>query len=152
MLAVGNDRQFAGFCGVAGLPELAADARYRTNAGRVANRGVLVPEIDRTCRQKTTRQWLDALALVGVPCGPINNLAEVFDEPQVRHRKMRFDLPHPQGGQVPQVRNPVLYSRTTLEYKDPPPLLGEHTQAVLQQELGISASQFAALRADGVVS
>jgi crotonobetainyl-CoA:carnitine CoA-transferase CaiB-like acyl-CoA transferase len=152
MLAVGNDRQFAGFCGAAGCPELAADERFRTNAGRVANRGVLVPEIDRLCRQKTTRQWLDALAPVGVPCGPINNLAEVFDEPQVRHRKMRFDLPHPQGGQVPQVRNPVLYSRTNLEYRDPPPLLGQHTQAVLQQELGVSASEFGTLRADGVVS
>jgi crotonobetainyl-CoA:carnitine CoA-transferase CaiB-like acyl-CoA transferase len=152
MLAVGNDRQFARFCGVAGLPELAADARYRTNAGRVANRATLVPEIDRLCRQKTTRQWLDALASVGVPCGPINNMAEVFAEPQVKHRKMRFDLPHPQGGQVPQVRNPVLYSRTTLEYRDPPPLLGQHTEAVLQQELGISASEFGTLRADGVVS
>jgi crotonobetainyl-CoA:carnitine CoA-transferase CaiB-like acyl-CoA transferase len=152
MLAVGNDRQFASFCGVAGRPELAADERYRTNAGRVANRGLLVPEIDRLCRQKTTRQWLDALASVGVPCGSINNLAEVFAEPQVKHRKMRFDLPHPQGGQVPQVRNPVLYSRTTLEYRDPPPLLGEHTEAVLQQELGISALEFGTLRADGVVS
>jgi len=76
----------------------------------------------------------------------------VFDEPQVKHRKMRFDLPHPQGGQVPQVRNPVLYSRTNLEYRDPPPLLGEHTEAVLQQELGISALEFGTLRADGVVS
>ena len=98
MLAVGNDRQFASFCGVAGRAELPADERYRTNAGRVANRGLLVPEIDRLCRQKTTRQWLDALAPAGVPCGPINNLAEVFDEPQVKHRKMRFDLPHPGGG------------------------------------------------------
>ena len=151
MLAVGNDRQFASFCGVAGKPELAADERYRTNAGRVANRGMLVPEIDRLCRQKTTRQWLDALAPAGVPCGPINNLAEVFDEPQVKHRKMRFDLPHPQGGQVPQVRNPVLYSRTNLEYRDPPPLLGQHTAEVLDQELGVTASEFETLRSDGVV-
>jgi crotonobetainyl-CoA:carnitine CoA-transferase CaiB-like acyl-CoA transferase len=151
MLAVGNDRQFLSFCAVAGLPALAADEHYRTNAGRVANRGVLVPEIDRLCRQRTTRQWLDALAPVGVPCGPINNLAEVFDEPQVKHRKMRFDLPHSLGGSVPQVRNPVLYSRTKLEYRDPPPLLGQHTQAVLQQELGVSAAEFETLRSDGVV-
>ena len=151
MLAVGNDRQFARFCGVAGLPELAADARYRTNAGRVANRGVLVPEIDRLCRQKTTRQWLDALAPVGVPCGPINNLAEVFDEPQVKHRKMRFDLPHPQGGQVPQVRNPVLYSRTNLEYRDAPPLLGQHTAEVLKRELGLAAGELQSLKTDGTI-
>ena len=151
MLAVGNDRQFDSFCGVAGRPELAKDERYRTNAGRVANRAVLVPEIDRLCRQKTTRQWLAVLAPLGVPCGPINNLAEVFDEPQVKHRKLRFDLPHPEGGSVPQVRNPVLYSRTTLEYRDPPPLLGEHTAQVLAEELGISASEFSSLRSDGVL-
>ena len=151
MLAVGNDRQFESFCGVAGRGELAKDERYRTNAGRVANRAVLVPEIDRICRQRTTRQWLTALAPVGVPCGPINNLAEVFDEPQVKHRKMRFDLPHPQGGSVPQVRNPILYSRTKLEYRDPPPLLGEQTAEVLAQELGISVSEFSSLRSDGVV-
>jgi crotonobetainyl-CoA:carnitine CoA-transferase CaiB-like acyl-CoA transferase len=151
MLAVGNDRQFESFCGVAGSPGLDADERFRTNAARVANRRALVPEIARLCRQKTTRQWLDALETAGVPCGPINDLAQVFDEPQVQHRKMRFDLPHPQGGQVPQVRNPILYSRTKLEYREPPPLLGEHTQAVLQQELGISASEFESLRSDGVV-
>jgi len=151
MLAVGNDRQFASFCGVAGRPELAADERYRTNAGRVANRGLLVPEIDRLCRQKTTRQWLDALAPVGVPCGPINNLAEVFDEPQVKHRKMRFDLPHPQGGQVPQVRNPVLYSRTNLEYRDAPPLLGQHTAEVLKRELGLAAGELQSLKTDGTI-
>jgi crotonobetainyl-CoA:carnitine CoA-transferase CaiB-like acyl-CoA transferase len=151
MLAVGNDRQFASFCSAAGRAELAEDERYRTNAGRVANRAALVPEIDRLCRQKTTRLWLAALALVGVPCGPINNLAEVFAEPQVKHRKMRFDLPHPAGGQVPQVRNPVLYSRSKLEYRDPPPLLGQHTRTVLQQELGVTALEFETLRSTGVV-
>jgi crotonobetainyl-CoA:carnitine CoA-transferase CaiB-like acyl-CoA transferase len=151
MLAVGNDRQFASFCSAAGRAELAEDERYRTNAGRVANRAALVPEIDRLCRQKTTRLWLAALALVGVPCGPINNLAEVFAEPQVKHRKMRFDLPHPAGGQVPQVRNPVLYSRSKLEYRDPPPLLGQHTRTVLQQELGVTALEFETLRTNGVV-
>ena len=151
MLAVGNDRQFESFCGAAGVPALARDERYRTNAGRVANRAVLVPEIDRLCRQKTTKTWLAALAPLGVPCGPINNLAQVFDEPQVKHRKMRFDLPHPQGGQVPQVRNPVLYSRTKLEYRDPPPLLGQHTRSVLQQELGINGAELDALSSDGVI-
>lgn len=152
MLAVGNDRQFASFCAAAGRPELATDERFRRNAGRVSNRAALVPDIDRLCRQKTTRQWLAALAPLGVPCGPINNLAEVFDEPQVQHRKMRFDLPHPLGGKVPQVRNPVLYSRSNLEYRDPPPLLGQHTQAVLKQELGISVSEFESLRSSGVLA
>ena len=151
MLAVGNDRQFAGFCAVAGRPELAVDERYRSNAGRVANRLALIPEIDRLCRQKSTQDWLAALSAAGVPCGPINDLAQVFDEPQLRHRKMRFDLPHPLGGTVPQVRNPVLYSRTTLEYRDPPPLLGQHTDEVLSKELGLTDAELAALRNDGVI-
>ncbi len=152
MLAVGNDRQFASFCAAAGSPELAADERYRSNAGRVANRATLVPEIDRLCGQKSTRQWLATLAPLGVPCGSINNLAQVFDEPQLKHRKMRFELPHPIAGRLPQVRNPVLYSRSQLEYRDPPPLLGQHTQLVLQQELGLSLSEFETLRSSGVVA
>ena len=151
MLAVGNDRQFESFCGAAGRPELVKDERFRANAGRVANRVVLVPEIDRLCRKKTTRQWLAALAPLGVPCGPINNLAEVFDEPQVKHRKMRFDLAHALGGRLPQVRNPVLFSRNTLEYSIPPPLLGEHTDAVLSAELGLSPAEILSLRADGTI-
>lgn len=152
MLAVGNDRQFEGFCGAAGVPALAQDERFRTNAGRVANRAALVPEIDRLCRRKTTRQWLAALAPAGVPCGPINDLAEVFDEPQVKHRRMRFDLPHPAGGSVPQVRNPILYSRTELEYRDPPPLLGQHTTEVLAEVLGLEAAELRALRAASVIA
>lgn len=151
MLAVGNDRQFASFCAVAGRPKLALDQRYRKNAARVANRALLIPEIDRLCRQKTTREWLKALAAVGVPSGPINDLAQVFAEPQVKHRKLRFDLPHPKGGKVPQVRNPVLYSRTTLEYRDPPPLLGQHTMEVLGQELGLSAAELKILKHEGVI-
>ena len=152
MLAVGNDRQFEGFGGVAGRPELGKDDRFRTNAGRVANRALLIPEIDRICRRKTTRQWLAALATVGVPCGPINNLAEVFDEPQVKHRKMRFDLPHPQGGSVPQLRNPILYSRTNLEYRDPAPLLGQHTTEVLAEVLGLGPEELEALRTGFVIA
>ncbi|MGH8135788.1 MAG: CaiB/BaiF CoA transferase family protein [Steroidobacteraceae bacterium] len=151
MLAVGNDRQFESFCGAAGRPGLAKDERYRTNAGRVANRAVLVPEIDRLCRAQTTKAWLAALAPLGVPCGPINDLAEVFDEPQVKHRKMRFDLPHAKGGQVPQVRNPILYSRTKLEYRDAPPLLGQHTRIVLQKELAISDAKLEIFKRDGVI-
>ena len=80
--------------------------------------------------------------------GPV---AQVFDEPQVKHRKLRFDLPHPGGGQVPQVRNPVLFSRTALKYRIPPPLLGQHTDEVLHQELGITADELRRLRSDGVI-
>lgn len=151
MLAVGNDRQFADFCAIAGEPALAADERYRTNAARVANRATLIPEIDRLCRAKTTSAWLAALAGAGVPCGPINDLAQVFEQPQVRHRELRFDLPHPLGGTVPQVRNPVHYSRTKLEYHAPPPLLGQHTVEIIARELGLTAEEVAALRSEGAI-
>jgi crotonobetainyl-CoA:carnitine CoA-transferase CaiB-like acyl-CoA transferase len=86
MLAVGNDAQFMRFCGAAGAPELAADARFRTNADRVAHRAQLVPQVARLLRKRKTREWLAALELARVPCGPINDLEQVFAEPQVRHR------------------------------------------------------------------
>lgn len=151
MLAIGNDRQFAAFCAAAGRPGLAKVKLYRTNALRVEHRALLIPELDKLCRQKSTRTWLKTLAKAKVPCGPINNLAEVFNEPQVQHRKLRFDLPHALGGQVPQVRNPVLFSRNALEYREPPPLLGQHTRQVLQQELGLSAAEFETLLSDAVI-
>ncbi len=151
MLAVGNDRQFAAFCVAAGKPALARDERFRKNAARVENRAELVPEIELLCQQKTTKTWLKTLTQARVPCGPINNLAEVFEEPQVQHRKLRFDLPHALGGKVPQVRNPVLFSRNSLEYRDPPPLLGEHTVKVLSGELGLTEAEILSLKADGTI-
>jgi crotonobetainyl-CoA:carnitine CoA-transferase CaiB-like acyl-CoA transferase len=151
MLAVGNDRQYAAFCKAAGRPGLATDKRFRTNALRVLHRNALIPLVDGLCRQKTTKTWLKTLAGAGVPCGPINDLAQVFAEPQVRHRKMRFDLPHPLGGTVPQVRNPVLFSRNALEYRDPPPLLGQHTESVLAAELGLTPAEILSLKADGTI-
>jgi len=151
MLAVGNDSQFAAFCKAAGSPELAKDKRYRTNAGRVEHQDTLIPAIAKLCRLKTTKAWLSILAKASVPCGPINDLAQVFADPQVRHRKMRLDLPHPKGGQLPQVRNPVLFSRTGLEYRDPPPLLGQHTEQVLVQELGLTPEEILSLKADATI-
>jgi crotonobetainyl-CoA:carnitine CoA-transferase CaiB-like acyl-CoA transferase len=151
MLAVGNDRQFAAFCDAAGRPTLARNVKYRTNAARVEHRAELIRQIDRLCRMKTTAAWLRLLTRAGVPCGPINDLAQVFAEPQVRHRKMRFDLPHPLGGTVPQVRNPVLFSRNTLKYRDPPPLLGQHTESVLGAELGLTRDELLSLKSDGTI-
>jgi formyl-CoA transferase len=151
MLAVGNDRQFVDFCRVAGRDDLASDPRYATNADRVRHREALVPEVERTLRTRTTSAWLDALTPAAVPCGPINDLAQVFADPQVRHRGLRFDLPHPAGGTVPQVRNPVVYSRTALEYRLAPPLLGQHTDDVLGAELGLDAARIAALRSAGAI-
>jgi crotonobetainyl-CoA:carnitine CoA-transferase CaiB-like acyl-CoA transferase len=151
MLAVGNDRQFASLCTIAGRPELATDERFRTNASRVAHRAVLVPELAVLLRGRTTAEWLAALSPASVPCGPINDLAAVFAEPQVRHRALRFELPHPLAGRVPQIRSPVRYSRSALEYSRPPPLLGEHTDAVLAAEADVGPQELAALRARGVI-
>jgi crotonobetainyl-CoA:carnitine CoA-transferase CaiB-like acyl-CoA transferase len=86
-----------------------------------------------------------------VPCGPINSIAEVFAEPQVKHRGLRFELPHALGGRLPQVKNPVFFSRNTLVYSTPPPLLGEHTKPVLAAELGLSHSEILSLIADGTI-
>ncbi len=151
MLAIGNDRQFEAFCRAAGRTGLAKDPRYQTNAGRVEHRAALIPQIERLCGLKTTKSWLKTLASARVPCGPINDLAQVFEEPQVQHRKLRFDLPGPGGGSTPQVRNPVIFSRTKLQYRDPPPLLGQHTDQVLSDELGLTAAEILSLRSDGAI-
>ena len=152
MLAVGNDRQFAAFCKAAGKPALSADRRFKTNAGRVKHRSALIPIVDSLCRKRPTKSWLKLLAKAGVPCGPINDLAQVFKEPQVKHRKLRFELDHGAGSRIPQVRNPILYSRTALEYCIPPPVLGEHTARVLVEELGLPDEEIVSLKADGVIS
>jgi len=111
-----------------------------------------VPELARLCRTRTTQDWLTALGACGVPCGPINDLAAVYADPQVRHRGLSFALPHPESGQVPQVRNPVRYSRTEIEYEVAPPLLGQHTDQVLAAELGLTARELGELRASGVIA
>jgi crotonobetainyl-CoA:carnitine CoA-transferase CaiB-like acyl-CoA transferase len=152
MLAVGNDAQFARFCAAAGVPELAADPRFRTNEARVAHRAELVPRVATHVRGRTTRDWLAALEVAQVPCGPINDLAQVFAEPQVRHRGLRLDLPHPTAGTAPGVRNPVRFSRTVIEYERAPPPLGADTAAELRARLGLSESALADLVARGVIA
>jgi crotonobetainyl-CoA:carnitine CoA-transferase CaiB-like acyl-CoA transferase len=100
---------------------------------------------------RTTAQWVQVLGEAGVPCGPINDIAQAFAEPQARHRGMRMGLPHPLAGTVPAVRNPVRFSRTPVAYRQAPPLLGEHTEQVLEERLGLSAAELARLRAAGVL-
>jgi len=151
ILAVGNDAQFARFCEIAGKTEWARDPRFAANAERVKRRDVLVPLIAVVMRTRTQGEWLAALEAVGVPCGPINRLDQVFADPQVRARGMRFDLPHRLSGTVPQVGNPLHFSATPVAYTQPPPLLGEHTLAVLSQRLGLSAESIADLAARGIV-
>ena len=152
MLAVGNDAQFARFCAVAGAPELAGDPRYATNRDRVAHRRELVPVVEQLLHQRPSAHWLEALRAAQVPCGPINDLARVFAEPQVRHRGLRLDMPHPVAGSVPGVRNPVVFSRTPIAYERPPPALGADTDDVLREYLGLEATTLEGLRARRVIA
>jgi len=151
ILAVGNDSQFRKFCEVAGCPELGTDVRFATNKARVANREVLVPLLRQTTVFKSTAQWIELLEQAGVPCGPINNLEQVFADPQVKARGLRLDLPHALGCLAPQVASPIRLSATPVEYRQAPPLLGQHTEQVLQSLLGMSAEQISQLRCAGVL-
>ncbi len=136
VLVVGNDGQFVKFCDVAGLAPLAQDDRFRTNANRVRNVAVLRALIAEALRQRDSAAWISALEAAGVPCGPINTVATVFEDEQVRHREMRRDLPHPLSGVVPQVVSPMRFREAPLAFDRPPPLLGQHTEEILR-ELGL---------------
>ena len=151
ILTVGNDSQFRKFAEVAGQPEWADDARFATNKLRVANRAQLIPLIRQATVFKTTAQWVSQLEAAGVPCGPINDLAQVFQDPQVLARGLAVSMPHPLGGSVPQVASPIRLSQTPVEYRRAPPLLGEHTDAVLAEVLELDAAQLKRLRDTGVI-
>lgn len=141
MVAVGNDAQYQRFCGVLGRPELAVDVRYVANAGRVEHRSTLVPQLCAILGNWQRDQLLARLEAVGVPAGPINTVAEVFDDPQVLHRAMRVDLPAPgiAGGTVPSVRTPIRFSAAELALGRPSPGLGQHTEEV-RRELGLGGA------------
>ena len=151
ILAVGNDSQFASFCRVAGRPELAADPRFRTNPERVKHRPVLVPIVQEIVKQRTSHDWIDRLEAASVPCGPINNMREVFENPQVRHRGMRVEIPHPSGVPCPTVASPMRFSATPVDHSVPPPLLGQHTREVLAGVLGLSTAEIDALSGGGII-
>ena len=151
IVAVGNDSQFVKFCDAAGRPEWAADPRFAKNADRVRYRDALVPLIAAVMKTRTQHSWLAVLEAQGVPCGPINRLDQVFSDPQLVARGLKMDLLHPLAGNVPQVGTPIGFSRTQPEYERGPPLLGEHTAAVLREWLALTDDAIAALAARGVI-
>lgn len=151
ILAVGNDGQFQRFCEVAGCPELAQDPRFRRNADRVRHREALVPLLAERLRQRRRNELLAALDAAKVPCGPINNLDEVFQDPQVQARDMTWTAAHPLAPALPLVASPMKLSATPARLRRPPPLLGQHSEEVLR-ELGLDAAEVAALRARGVIA
>jgi crotonobetainyl-CoA:carnitine CoA-transferase CaiB-like acyl-CoA transferase len=151
ILTVGNDRQFRKFAKVAGRPEWADDPRFLTNELRVANRQALIPLIRQATVFKSTAQWVAELEAAGVPCGPINDLSQVFADPQVRARGLVVELPHALGGFVPQVASPIRLSDTPVEYRRAPPLLGRHTGTVLAEWLGMTEAEVAVLQEGGII-
>lgn len=151
ILACGNDNLYRKFCEAAGCAELASDARFATNGKRVENRAELTRLLAEVFRKRTKREWLELLEAAGVPNGPINDVAQVFEEPQVKARGVRIELQHGAGAKLPLVASPMRFSETPIEYRRAPPLLGEHTDEVLRDLLGRSAADIARLRASGTI-
>jgi crotonobetainyl-CoA:carnitine CoA-transferase CaiB-like acyl-CoA transferase len=150
-LAIGNDGQFRSFCAAAGEPSLADDSRFATNAARVENRAALIPLLQSITASRTTAEWTATLAPLGVPCGPINDLGAVFADSQVVARGLAAHFEHDTLGRVPTVANPVRLSNTPVTYRSAPPRLGEHTDSVLAESLGLSAAEIVALHGRGIV-
>ncbi|HEX4325566.1 MAG TPA: CaiB/BaiF CoA-transferase family protein [Burkholderiales bacterium] len=151
VIAVGNDGQFAKLCELIGNPGLARDPRFKTNPDRVQNRDALIPGLADALRTKPVAHWIERLAALNVPCGPINDLKQVFDDPQVQSREMRREMPHPRAASFPFLSNPIRYSATPVTYDRAPPALGEHTHSVLANEVGLSDGEIDQLRRDRIV-
>ncbi|RTD92386.1 CoA transferase [Variovorax atrisoli] len=153
LLAIGNNGQFARFCEAGGHPEWATDARFATNTLRVKHRGVLIPMMEELTRTRTTAAWVTLLEDKAVPCGPINDIAQAFDDAQVKARGLAVTLPRDAGdgiASITGVASPLRLSATPPVLRHAPPALGQHTQEVLA-EMGIDMARFEALRSAGVV-
>jgi crotonobetainyl-CoA:carnitine CoA-transferase CaiB-like acyl-CoA transferase len=153
ILGVGNDRQYQRFCAFAGVPELAEDARFRTNADRVRNREALYALLPDITRAKTQREWDEGLAELGVPCSPVNDISQAFANPQVVAREMKLTMPFAgaKDGTVDLIANPTRFSETPVEYRHAPPTVGEHSDEVLAELLGLDPAAIAELRNKKVV-
>ncbi len=154
MLSIGNDPTFARFCENFSLSHLLSDERFTTNARRVENRGLVTDTLTPVLQRHPTAWWVEKLEELKIGCGPINRLSDVFADPQVKARGMVFEMPHralPEGTQLRLIANPVRFSETPVNYRDPPPALGEHTDAVLGGMLGIGQTELARLRAGNVI-
>lgn len=151
ILAIGNDGQFAKFCAFAGCAELSSDDRFSTNPARVANRMELTRRMNEVTASKPQRHWVDGLAGAGVPCSPVNDISQVFDDPQVRARGMKIEMAHASGVDVPLIASPIKMSKTPPSYRRAPPVCGQHTDEVLSEVLGIDGAAVAGLRSRGIV-
>lgn len=151
ILATGNDGQYARFCAAAGHPEWASDPRFVRNTDRLQHRDVLIPLLRSATVQRTTADWIALLEKAGVPCGPINTIADVFADPQVRARGLQMAMPHAAGAEVALVANPIRLSDTPVQYREAPPQLGQHTRAVLHDVLHMSEKDIDELQQKGAL-
>ena len=151
VLSIGNDPTFERFCRNFGLDPLVADARFATNAARVQNRQLVTDTLTPVLKSLPTAWWVERLEALSIACGPINKLAEVFADPQVQARGAVREMDHGSGAKVKVIANPVRLSETPADYRLPPPILGEHTDSVLRERLGLDEARLAQLRAAGVI-
>jgi crotonobetainyl-CoA:carnitine CoA-transferase CaiB-like acyl-CoA transferase len=153
ILAVGNDSQFQKFCQFAGKPEWAADERFKTNPARVANRVECYRLVNGVTESKPTSYWMEGLEKLGVPVGPVNDLAQVFNDPHVLARGMKVTMPYPPAGSgsIDLIGNPIKLSESPVDYHRPPPTCGQHTDEVLKELLFMEDKEIAELRAKGIV-
>ncbi|NKB36650.1 MAG: CoA transferase [Gammaproteobacteria bacterium] len=151
ILAIGNDGQFQRFCKEANRSDLSEDQRFQTNPLRNANRNELIPEMEKIMASRSSSGWITSLKEVDVPCGPINTIEDVFEDPQVQHRGMKIELEHPVNGKVSGVANPIKYSETPLHYSKAAPMLGEDTEQVLRHVIGKSKEEIEALRKGKII-
>jgi crotonobetainyl-CoA:carnitine CoA-transferase CaiB-like acyl-CoA transferase len=150
IIGAANDRLWVKLCEAIGLLEVARDSKYASNAQRVRHREQILRLLEARFLTKTRKEWEAILAPLGIPCGPINRMDEVFADPQVQHLQMVLEAEHPRAGTVRMVRNPVSFSRTPVDLRQVPPVLGEHTEEILRGLLGYSTAQVAEFRAAGV--
>ena len=151
IVAAGNDSQFRHFVESGHEPQLADDPRFSTNPERVRHRAELDPLLQKMVLKKTKKEWIELLDTANVPCGPINNFKEVFENEQVIAREIKMEMPHPTAGKVNLVRSPMRLSETPVVENRPPPLLGEHTLEILQEKLGLTELQIKSLKDQGII-
>jgi glutaryl-CoA transferase len=153
ILTVGNDAQFRKLCEYAEIRELADDPRFATNASRVRNREILMPMLRQVTARRTVAEWVEAMERLQVPCGPVNRIDQVFDDPQVKHRGMRVrvDYPGSDTGTVDLIGSPIRLSETPVRYRRAPPRLGQHTDEILREVLGLGDSEILSLRVERVL-
>ncbi|MEA3395332.1 MAG: CaiB/BaiF CoA-transferase family protein [Pseudomonadota bacterium] len=151
VVAVGNDGQWQQYCAAIERSDLGADPRWTKVTGRITGRDELVPELARTMLTRTRAEWLERLESRGVPCGPINNYRQVFEDAQVQHRKLRVDLQRPDGSMVSTIASPLRLQGTPPVYDRAPPTLGDATEDVLGSLLGLSSEEIARHRANRII-